>query len=733
VHENKRIYWSAFFAATLIASPGAVPQATTHHRTEPVKAPAGNAVDASATRLPVTRVLLYKNGVGFFEHSGSVHGNERVAIDFTSAQLNDVLQSLTAIDLNGGHIAGAEYSSTTPLEQQLKTLSLGLGADPSTDEFYRAIRGARVEVRTGTFTVTGRLLDVEYRSVKADDDEKPSLPVMEKRYITVVSDAGAAQTIELNSKTQVQLLDSELHQDVTRYLQLLASTHAQGLRHLTLEADGSGTRQIRLSYIGEVPVWKATYRILFGDEAKPDGAADSATMQGWAVVDNTTGSDWNNVQLSLVAGAPQSFIQPISQPYYSRRPEIGLPEEAQLTPQTHESGDEESAPQPAAGGVVGGMLGGVGQGTGGGAYHVSAGDRMVAQSSAAVSVNAAPMLSYEDSAARSIAPDTKGSAFDDYFEYALSSPVTIRKNESALVPILQAKMDVQRVTLWSPSQPTALRALWLKNTSNLTLDRGSFSIVEDGKFGGEGLLDPIHPSEKRLLSYAADQAVRVTVDYEHDTRKTQQIAVSKGVLTEKTLEIAEVEYLVHNAATEPRDVIVEQPMRQGWKLDSDPLPVETTSDAYRFNVMTKAGETVRLHIGERHTISQRYKLLEMNDQQIDYIVRSTGDEAELRQQLAPILDAKRKVADLDAQIAAATKSIEDITKDQQRLRENLTALKGSAEERALVRRYTDELNTQEDKINGLQKQQESLQEQRTTAEKDLSDKVQSLQVDQTLS
>jgi hypothetical protein len=127
---------------------------------------------------------------------------------------------------------------------------------------------------------------------------------------------------------------------------------------------------------------------------------------------------------------------------------------------------------------------------------------------------------YQNLAATPSTPNTTTAAFDDYFAYNLTEPITIRKNESALVPILQTKIDAERVTLWSaPQQPTPLRALWITNTSNLTLDRGSFSIVEDGNFGGEGLLDPIHPAEKRLLSYAVDQAVRVTTESQHDTTR----------------------------------------------------------------------------------------------------------------------------------------------------------------------------------------------------------------------
>ena len=127
---------------------------------------AGAAREPTASPLPIRRVALYKNGVGFFEHIGQVHGNERVTIDFTTAQLNDVLQTLTAVDLGGGRVAGAGYNSTTPVEQQLHSLPLSLGTDPTADDFYSAIRGARVEVTSAGAAVTGRILNVELRTTR---------------------------------------------------------------------------------------------------------------------------------------------------------------------------------------------------------------------------------------------------------------------------------------------------------------------------------------------------------------------------------------------------------------------------------------------------------------------------------------------------------------------------------------------------------------------------------------
>jgi hypothetical protein len=728
---------ATFFTFALLTSAAA--QSTRHPLPEP-------RPDSKPNELPITRVALYKNGVGFFEHAGRVTGDQSVTIDFTSAQLNDVLQSLTAIDLNGGRISGAGYNSTTPLDQQLKTLPLALTSDPTDVDFYNAIRGARVQVTTPGASITGRLLSIDLRAAKKKDSDTDTSASDDRRFVTVVSDSGQVRTLELTAAVSVTLLDTALHTDVTRYLELLASTRNQGLRHLTLLDRGTGPRELRVSYISEVPVWKSTYRILFTNTAA--NSANEATLQGWSVVDNTTGSDWTNVHLDLIAGAPQSFIQPLSTPYYTRRPEIPLPAEAQLTPQTHDSGDIDpntgvntvngAMPPPPPGSASESVTVSAQQiaplpmmarkadrFSGGGLETLSASGRGIGSGYAAVP-------NYQQAAAASLTPGTTTSAFDDFFEYSLTDPITIRKNESALVPILQTKLPVERVTLWSPQEPVALRALWITNSSNLTLDRGSFSIVENGSFGGEGLLDPIHPGEKRLLSYAADQAVRITTDHTNNSRTVIHLAIKKGVLTETSTDIAEVEYLVHNAAPDPRTVIVEQPIRQGWTLDSDPKPAETTPTAYRFRVATQPRETVHLHIGERHTNFEYIHLVDRTIEQITLLIKNAKASPAVLAALQPVFDLHNAVVDLDTQIAARTAEVAEITKDQDRLRENMKALKGSPEERALLQRYTGELNTQEDRLAALHTQLAQLHAQRTAADADFQAKLDAITIDETI-
>jgi hypothetical protein len=763
----------------------------------------------AATQLPVTRVSLYKNGVGFFEHSGRVTGSQSVEIDFTTAQLNDVLQSLTAIDLDGGRIVGAGYNSTTPLEQQLKTLPLALGEDPTAIDFYNAIRGARVEVRTGTVTATGRLLKLEV--VQQDKQEV--------RLVTVVSDGGEVRSMPLTPATSVVLLDSDLHRDVTRYLQLLASSRNEGLRHLTLEdnaptSGGAGSRDLRVSYISEVPVWKSTYRILFTD-SKAAGA-QPVTLQGWSVVDNTTGEDWNNVQLSLIAGAPQSFIQPLSQPIYSRRPEIAIAEEAQFSPQTHESGEPVyGASRPVSGsGIHGTVLDPTGAaipnatvtatnvvtnvqttrttdaqgnfmmsslptgqyrveissqgfqrltetgvtvngvqmasvnaklniGAATQTVTVTANNSALSTESAMISgftggqlplksravVNPA-VVNYATAAAASITPNATGTGFDDFFAYKLAEPITIRKNESALVPILQTKLDAERVTLWSPSQPVPLRALWMTNTSDLTLDRGSFSIVENGEFGGEGLLDPIHPKEKRLLSYAVDQAVRVSTEGETNASRVVSVSGAKGVVVLRSSQRAEVTYVVHNAAPEARTVVIEHPVRAGFVLDSDVKPAETTPEAYRFRVAAAGGETVRLPVRETAPGEAKFDLSDAEDEEFVTILHETGDDAKVKAALEPVMAAKRKESDAEDAVKKIEARLQTLGGDENRQRANVTAL-GSAD-KASRDRFVHDLNVTEDKIAATQKELETAEAAAQSAQDDLDKKIEAIQLEEKL-
>jgi len=688
--------------------------------------PAAVAAPAVIKDLPVRKVVLYKNGVGYFEHAGTVTGNQRVAIDFTSPQLNDVLQSLTVLDEGGGRIGGVNYNSTTPLAEQLKTLSLGMSDDPTSTELFQALRGQRVEVLGGPGgSITGRLMSIESRTEKSGTGDD----TVDRFYLTLVAASGAVRVIELTPALSVRPLDANLEGQLDRYLELLSTTHSTGLRHLTLDALGQGQRELQVSYISEVPVWKSTYRIVF-----PRTATGNATMQGWAVVDNTVGADWDNVQLSLVAGAPQSFIQPLSQPLYTRRPEIPISTEAQLTPQTHEAADEVEAkakselPSPApvprpmapmmsqmrvpvrvgAAGMAMSSNSSLGYGTGTGAgYGGSAGGGVYRASDALQS------------------GDVSTNAFDDFFEYALTQPVTIHKNESAMVPILQQDLPAEHVTLWSQQESTPLRAVWLENTSKLTLDSGSFSIFESGEFAGEGLLDPIHPGEKRLLSYAADQAVRVKVIDSQSKRTLHHVKISKGVVVETRMDVVSVTYSATNSADVDRVVLLEHARRNnGWTLDDGLKAAETSPNLYRFKLPVAAHSTEKLEVRERGPESTSVAL-NANSNQTTYLLDLVKRVPDTMDGLKPVIDAQTAIADLDRRISESKKSEETAGADEARDRDNLTALKGND----AAKRFVDELNRAEDQLQSTRKQTADLEQQRQAAVEKLNGLIAGLSFD----
>src|SRR5713101_803749 len=299
--------------------------ATANPRATGAASEARGSANPAAGKLPVRRVVLYKNGVGYFEHLGRVHSSQDVHVDFTSAQLNDVLKSLTVLDLSGGKITGVGYNSEAPLARRLATLRLALGEKPTTAEFLSALRGARLEVRGGNNpAMTGKLLSVERKT------QNGSNWTVETDEISLITDGGEIRSVDINPITSVRIAEKDLQVEVGKYLGLIASSRDQDVRRMTISTTGAGERNLYVSYISEVPIWKTTYRIVL-----PSKVDKKPLLQGWAIVDNTVGEDWDGVELSLVAGAPHSFIQQLSEPFYGRRPVVPLPESVQLSPQTH--------------------------------------------------------------------------------------------------------------------------------------------------------------------------------------------------------------------------------------------------------------------------------------------------------------------------------------------------------------------------------------------------------------
>jgi hypothetical protein len=453
-------------------------------------------------------------------------------------------------------------------------------------------------------------------------------------------------------------------------------------------------------------------------------------------VDNTIGEDWNDVEVSLVAGAPHSFIQQLSQPYYGRRPVVPLPESVQLTPQTHAAALETATslsspailgpvPGDVAGGVMRGVMGGIGNGSRPGtAFGGAPPPKFPSVDDAEV-----------EEAREQSEPVAQGSALGDLFEYKLKERVTIRKNQSALVPILQTEIAAERVSLWNETlgQVRPLRALWVNNASAVTLDGGSFSVLDSSTFAGEGLTEAIKPSERRLLSYATDLGLLVDAKQESGRERVTRVRINRGTLTTTSEEREKKTYIVRNEDATPRALVIEHAARPEWKLAEDgPKPEEKASGLYRFRLDIEPKKTERLVVNEAKPLYTQYALHSVTNDQIEFFLRQKSINPVIEKALRGIVGQKKVLADFDAMIKMQQKSIDQIFADQGRLRENMKALKGSAEEKTLLQRYTKQLDEEETQLDVLRKGKQVTETEQQLANAVLQKMIQELQLDVTL-
>ncbi len=746
--------------------------------------------------LPVRKVVLYKNGVGYFEHRGQTRGEGAVAIELPSSQLDDVLKSLTVIDLGeGGQVAGVSYTTLAPLDRRLDEIALDLTSAEGLANFLNQIKGARVEVQSSGGVVSGKLMGAQVKR-----RELGSNGTIEMTEALVFTAQGQVRALEVGAASSIRLLDPELSSQVSRYLDLLRSGHERDVRRLEIETLGSSARSLSVSYTSEAPIWKTTYRLALEEGEKP-------LLQGWAIVDNVSAMEWNDVELSLVAGAPVSFVQNLSQPLYSRRPTIPLPEGVQVAPQTHGAAIDVSGERTRIAGTVmdedGGALPGArvevldgellaGAATANangrfeirlppGTYRIAASlPGFSAQEYAGVAIAAgrtrqldfqlsvggleetvtvtaeAPSFEIESKETRigrgmfAAAPPpaapisralresrvetAQASALGDQFEYRLPHPVTIGRNRSALLPIVQTEIPGEKISIYNErsGDPRPRLAVSLSNETGLTLDAGSFTVLDGDAFAGEGLTDVIRPKEKRILTYGLDLHLDVAARREGEPERVTKVAIGKGFLRRTVKLRRKATYGVRNQDERPRVVLIEHPVETEWTLVATPAPAETTSGEYRFRLEAAPRATTELVVQEESQQETSYALSNVSDEQIAFWLEERTIDPDVERVLRRVVAKRDELASVQRAIQALDSEQASIFADQGRLRENLGKLGDSSEEKGLRRRYVSELERQENRLDGIRSERAKLDEEARTLQTELDALVQGIALEKSL-
>jgi hypothetical protein len=647
-----------------------------------------SAIAAQAAELPVRQVILYKHGIGFFERAGRLGAGESARLDFKASEMNDVLKSLTLQEQGGGKISGLRYDSMDLLGRKLAEFPFKLGEAQALSAVLDQLKGARIELQVGGQTIAGAI--VNGRLVPGDD-KRP-----EREQVTLLMDSNDLRTVDLSTASAIRFTDAQLQQQFRDYLAALTDARSQDKRSVYIDSTDAKARDIVASYTIPAAVWKSSYRLILDAAGKP-------MLEGWAIVDNTTGEDWTKVTLALVSGRPISFISQLYAPRYINRPTAELPDDQAQGPVIHEG-----AFAAAPGGVI--------PGTGGAAPAVAAAPpppapMMMKSTARSGRMATAEMMS--EVRPSSVAADTVSQAVGDLFEYRLAQPVTIRKNESAMLPFLQQTIEARKLLIYSShASPHPTNAAELTNTSGKTLDGGPITIYDGGNYAGEALMETLKGGDKRLISYAVDLGTRVTETYGNKEDVVREVHASRGILMTRTA-VEEIRtYTVRNVDQKPKTLIIEHPVRQGYTLLSQ-KPAEKTSSAYRFELKLAPGAETAFPVSEERVYDSSYQVSSLTPDVLSVYVRNKNIGDAGRRQLEQIANSKVQLAEADQQLRDIKDQITAATADEDRLRRNIESLNQVSSQQQLVQEYARKLAAQETQLAGLRDREAEQQKRRT--------------------
>lgn len=698
---------------------------------------------AKGETLPIRRVILYSNGVAYFERRGTVTGHAEINLQFKQSQVDDVLKSMLVLDLGQGQIGAVSYNSSAPPAARLNEIPFSIEAGTGNGNaqgglagVLRQLQGARVVVSTGSRTATGAILTIEENKSQVDATKPP----VTTHTLVIASETGELMSFNLAEVRSVKLVDEGAKRDVSQFADASASARRRDAKTIVVTSDGAGQREMVISYTIAAPIWKTTYRVVLDSSGQP-------FFQGWAIVDNVSEEDWTNVSLSLVSGSPISFIQPIQQPLYRYRPVVPVPDDLNLNPQVYEPGVSEGS-MSANGMGAADVTGEVGETVDVTASQLSQMPKTVAGnrgSSNAFAIdgadsNIAPATSLSNAISggdAGVRTAASGAEVGDLFEYRIEQPVTVRHDRSALIPILQTRMSGERVSVYNEAvrSDRPLGGMRLQNTSPLTLDDGALTVMDGDAYGGEALLARFKPGEKRFVTFALDLGTLVTARATNDREPVFMVKAVNGVLQVHYYQIEQKTYTITNQTDKPRLLYVEHPLRNDWKLSDTanaPKPADQTASFYRFRVELEPRQTVTLPVMERRALMDSYAISNLTPRDVELFVSRRYIDEKMRAALNSIIDIKGRIAATDARLAAIDAETREIAEDQKRLRDNISALKDTAEAKQLIARYVAKANEQETRIEQLTNERRTVAAERVRLQAELESATRSFVVNSNL-
>jgi hypothetical protein len=213
--------------------------------------------------IPLQKIVLFNSGLGYFEHQKEIDGTA------------DVDPSLA------------------PVSEQLRSFSIDLTTQPTLGELLHQLRGEEIELDDGK--ITGTIVGVELKPQGVGQQ------VVNREVLNLLTDKGLRGVV-LDSVDGIQLVNEKLNAELRDALKLLVSGRRADKKTVRFHFTGDGKRTVRIGYIRETPIWKTSYRVVL-DNARP------SLLQGWAILENTSEVDWEDVALTLTSATANVVTQ----------------------------------------------------------------------------------------------------------------------------------------------------------------------------------------------------------------------------------------------------------------------------------------------------------------------------------------------------------------------------------------------------------------------------------------
>lgn len=324
-----------------------------------------------------------------------------------------------------------------------------------------------------------------------------------------------------------------------------------------------------------------------------------------------------------------------------------------------------------------------------------------------------------------------GNEIADMFEYRIEQPVTVMRNRSALIPIIQMKMEGERVAVYNEAvrMDRPMSGVLLKNTTGLTLESGSMTVIDGNAYAGEALMERLKDMEQRLVSFALDLGTSVRVRPHQDREPARLIKASKGVFEIHFFRSEDKVYELENQTDRPKTVYIEFPIRTGWELSDDtPKPDYTTQSFYRFKVELKGFEKKQLKISLRQPLKESYQIGGISRQQLELFLTQRYIDEPTRAKLSQLIDLRERIAGLDAKLDSFDDEVEKIEADQKRLRENIESLAKTPEAKTLIARYISKAGEQETRLEEMEKERKTMAGEKERLETGLAAEIRNFEI-----